>query len=105
MNTYSARLARRRGPQEQQTAEMRAPQSPPEERVPTPGRKQTAVLGERRLGIEIAQAAMHDLRVEVLRVEIEAEKSKECTFSPVFVSRSRRGASRKKCTKSGRHKE
>jgi hypothetical protein len=63
------------------------------------------VLGERRLGLEIAQAAVHDLRVEVLRVELEAEKNKECTFSPVFVSRSGRGASRKKRTKLEGHKE
>jgi hypothetical protein len=81
MNSRSARIARcaetpdaRRAP---------APEDPAI--VPTP-RKRSSAAGERRLGLELAQAVVHEIRVDAMRREFDEKKMEDYTFTPVRVA-------------------
>jgi hypothetical protein len=78
VKSHSRSMVQRRPPSSEE--------EPPMEEMRSP-RKQSAIDGERRFQIEIAQAAIHELNVEALRLEVEGKKMKECTFTPKFISK------------------
>jgi hypothetical protein len=85
MNSNSARILQRASPRDNARPPADSPGKSPV-KVSTP-RRRSSVAGERRLRLEIAQTAAHELRVEVMRTELAEESKKQFPFSPTIVSR------------------
>jgi hypothetical protein len=62
------------------------------------GRRSSSALAERKFERCVLHTAVHELKIERLRAEIDAEKYKECTFSPKWAV-PRRGKGKKVAAK------
>jgi hypothetical protein len=97
----SERILRRMAP----GAVSTAPVSPARENPPSPQKKLPAVVGERRLRLELAQEAVVRLMASAVHDELEAKRYKECTFSPKHESKPPRKRSPQEKRELGRKEE